>query len=85
MRFTTTLALAVCALTGLGSAASAQGSTGAPAGTPGATAPGGTEGAAAIRNEREAVRSGDAVPAPPGVGIPAETVPPADAPPPPRP
>ncbi|SFG89041.1 hypothetical protein [Methylobacterium gossipiicola] len=84
MRPMSTVALTLFALAGLGTAALAQGSTGAPAGTPGATAPGGTEGAAALRNEREAVRSGDAIPAPPGIGIPAETVPPA-APPPPRP
>ncbi|MEH3119990.1 MAG: hypothetical protein PGN25_21000 [Methylorubrum populi] len=88
MRPITTAALALCAITGLGGAALAQGSTGAPAGSPGATAPGGTEGAAAVPNEREAIRSGDAIPAPPGTGVPVET-PPADErrlpPPPPRP
>ncbi|MBD8907869.1 hypothetical protein [Methylorubrum zatmanii] len=79
MRLITTATLALCALAGLGHAAFAQGSTGAPAGTPGATAPGGTEGAAALPNEREAIRSGDALPAAPGIGIPAETPPPPPA------
>lgn len=90
MRTITTAALALCALVGLSGAALAQGSTGAPAGSPGATAPGGTEGAAAVPNEREAIRSGDAIPAPPGAGVPVETAapPPAEErrlPPPPRP
>ncbi|GJD71151.1 hypothetical protein MMMDOFMJ_4105 [Methylobacterium gnaphalii] len=51
-------------------------STGAPAGSEPATAPGGTEGIAGARNEREAIRSGDAIPAPRGVG---EPVPPSPA------
>ncbi|MFJ7439012.1 hypothetical protein ACIQW5_15260 [Methylorubrum thiocyanatum] len=89
MRTITTATLALIVLAGLGGAALAQGSTGAPAGSPGATAPGGTEGAAALPNEREAIRSGDAIPAPPGTGVPVETAPsPAEErrlPPPPRP
>ncbi|CAO4176709.1 hypothetical protein EEDFHM_03842 [Methylorubrum populi] len=80
MRLVTTAVLALCALSSLDIAAVAQGSTGAPAGSPGATAPGGTEGRAAILNEREAIRSGDAVTTAPGLGLPAETAPPpADA------
>ncbi|MCJ2082623.1 hypothetical protein [Methylobacterium sp. J-090] len=66
---------------GLGGAAFAQ-STGAPAGVDPATAPGGTEGIAGPRNEREAIRSGDAIPAPRGVGEPV--LPPSDALPPDR-
>ncbi|MEN3210069.1 hypothetical protein PUR23_08480 [Methylorubrum populi] len=89
MRTITTATLALVVLAGLGGAALAQGSTGAPAGSPGATAPGGTEGAAALPNEREAIRSGDAIPAPPGTGVPVETAPPPAEerrlPPPPRP
>jgi len=76
MRTLTTATLALSILTGLHAGAFAQGSTGAPAGSPGATAPGGTEGAAAIPNEREAIRSGEAIPAPPGTGVPVETAPP---------
>jgi len=75
MRLITTATLALCVLAGLGGAALAQGSTGAPAGSPGATAPGGTEGAAALPNEREAFRSGEAIPAAPGTGVPVETAP----------
>ncbi|GJE77838.1 hypothetical protein [Methylorubrum suomiense] len=90
MRSTMTAALALLGLVSVVGTALAQGSTGAPAGTPAATAPGGTEGAAAIPNEREAIRSGDAIPAPPGVGVPVETPPrpgmePPPPPPPPRP
>lgn len=80
MRTITTATLALGVLAGLGvglsSAAFAQGSTGAPAGQPGATAPGGTEGAAALSNEQEAIRSGEAIPATPGTGVPIETAPP---------
>lgn len=80
MRLVTTAALALYALSSLSGAAFAQGSTGAPAGSPGATAPGGTEGRAATSNGREAIRSGDAVPTAPGIGLPAEpALPPADA------
>ena len=89
MRTLTTATLALCALAGLAGAAFAQGSVGAPAGTPGATAPGGTEGMAAVPNERNAIRSGDAIPAAPGVGVPVEGAPPPaeepGLPPPPRP
>jgi hypothetical protein len=76
MRTITTATLALGVLAGLSSAAFAQGSTGAPAGQPGATAPGGTEGAAALSNEQEAIRSGEAIPATPGTGVPIETAPP---------
>ncbi|KQP16695.1 hypothetical protein [Methylobacterium sp. Leaf93] len=62
-------ALALCGLFGLTGAALAQG-TGAPAGRDPATAPGGTEGIAGPQNEREAIRSGDAIAAPRGVGVP---------------
>ena len=41
-------------------------SVGAPAGREPATAPGGTEGMAGPRNEAEAIRSGEAIPVPPG-------------------
>ncbi len=51
-------------LIALPGAALAQGSVGAPAGTDPATAPGGTEGRAGPRNEREAIESGNAVPVP---------------------
>lgn len=71
----TTLALALCAGLGLCGGALAQ-SVGAPAGTPSATAPGGTEGIAGPANERRAIERGDAIPAPPGVGVPVETPPP---------
>ncbi len=78
MRLTMSV-LALCGVLGLGGAALAQ-STGAPAGIDPATAPGGTEGIAGARNEREAVRSGDAIPAPSGIGQPivppSETLPP---------
>ena len=85
----TTLALALCAGLGLSGGALAQ-SVGAPAGVPSATAPGGTEGIAGPANERRAIERGDAIPAPPGVGIPVETPPPPPpeerrVPPPPRP
>ncbi|GLS42783.1 hypothetical protein GCM10007884_07680 [Methylobacterium brachythecii] len=60
----------VCGMAALMGPALAQ-STGAPAGSEPATAPGGTEGIAGARNEREAIRSGDAIPAPRGVGEPA--------------
>jgi hypothetical protein len=75
------------ALIAVPGAALAQGSVGAPAGTEPATAPGGTEGRAGLRNEREAIRSGDAVPVPPGTaGVPVAPRPaPADVPPPQRP
>lgn len=83
----TTAALALSAALGLSGAAFAQ-STGAPAGRPAATAPGGTDGTAGAVNEEQAVRSGDAIPASPGVGTPVETAPPPGAavapPPPPR-
>lgn len=89
MRLITTAVLGLWALAGLGGAAFAQGSTGAPAGSPGATAPGGTEGAAAVPNEQEAIGSGDAIPVAPGAGVPVETAPPPAEerrlPPPPRP
>lgn len=68
-------ALALCGVIGLAGAALAQ-STGAPAGRDPATAPGGTEGIAGPRNEREAIKSGDAIPAPRGIGEPA--LPPVD-------
>lgn len=46
-------------------------SVGAPAGREPATAPGGTEGMAGARNEVEAIRSGEAIPVPPGAeGVP---------------
>lgn len=79
MRPTTTITLALCGWLGAASLASAQQSVGAPAGRDPATAPGGTEGIAGPRNEREAIRSGDAVPVAPGrSGIPnaVEAVPP---------
>ena len=63
-----TFALAACLAFGLGGTALAQ-STGAPAGREPATAPGGTTGAAGPRNEAEALRSGDAIPAAPGAGV----------------
>lgn len=75
-------ALAVCGLFALGGAALAQ-SLSAPAGRDPATAPGGTEGVAGPRNAREAIRSGDAVPAPRGLGEPV--LPPSDTRPPDRP
>jgi hypothetical protein len=60
-------------LIALPGAALAQGSVGAPAGTDPAATPGGTEGRAGPRNEREAIRSGDAIPVPPGAsGVPVE-------------
>ncbi len=71
----TTLALALCAGLGLCTPASAQ-SYNAPSGQPSATTPGGTEGIAGPRNEQRAIERGDAIPAPPGVGIPVETAPP---------
>jgi len=79
-------ALALCGVIGLAGAASAQ-SVGAPAGRDPATAPGGTEGTAGLRNEEESIRRGDAIPAPPGID---ESVPPSsgtapDRSPPPRP
>ena len=74
-------ALALCGIFGLGSAALAQ-STGAPAGLDPATAPGGTEGIAGPRNERDAIKSGDAISAPRGIGEPAP--PPSDTMPPDR-
>lgn len=75
MPLRTTLALALCAGLGLSGGALAQ-SVGAPAGQPSATAPGGTEGVAGPGNERRAIERGDAIPAPPGVGVPVETPPP---------
>jgi hypothetical protein len=51
----------------------AQGSTGAPAGTEPATAPGGTQGIAGPANEAMAIRDGAAVPATPGTGIDVRT------------
>jgi hypothetical protein len=74
-------------LIALPGAALAQGSVGAPAGTEPAATPGGTEGRAGPRNEQEAIRSGDAIPVPPGArGAPVEPPPaPADLPPPRRP
>jgi hypothetical protein len=66
-------------------AAHAQ-SVGAPAGREPATAPGGTEGLAGARNEGEAIRSGDAIPVPPGRAVtppPPGTAPEAVVPPPP--
>jgi hypothetical protein len=80
-------ALALCTLLGLTGSALAQ-SVGAPAGSDPATAPGGTEGIAGPRNEREAERRGDAIPAPRGIGIaapPPMTRPEAASPPPPSP
>ncbi|TXM65868.1 hypothetical protein [Methylobacterium sp. WL120] len=61
-------------------------STGAPAGSDPATAPGGTEGLAGPRNEMNAVRDGDAVPVPPRTGgIEGDTPPSGERmPPPPR-
>lgn len=64
-----TFTLAACLAIGLGGTALAQ-STGAPAGSEAATAPGGTTGMAGPRNEAEAIRSGDAVPVAPGAGVP---------------
>jgi hypothetical protein len=66
MRSTLVAALALGLLSG--GAASAQ-SVGAPAGRDPATAPGGTQGLAGPRNVERAVRRGDAVRAPKGVGI----------------
>lgn len=60
-------AVVACLLGSLATPAFAQG-TGAPAGRDPATAPGGTEGIAGPRNEAEAIRSGDAIPVPPGHG-----------------
>ncbi|GJD32204.1 hypothetical protein PMNALOAF_3471 [Methylobacterium adhaesivum] len=81
MRLTISV-LALCGVLGLTGTAFAQ-SVGAPAGNTPATAPGGTEGRAGLRNEREAIQSGDAVPAPPGIGEPV--LPPPGAPAPDRP
>ena len=67
-----TKTVAACLALGLGGTALAQ-STGAPAGRDPATAPGGTTGAAGQRNEAEAIRSGDAIPTVPGVGVAAPT------------
>lgn len=87
MLFRTSLTLALCGFLGLSGVALAQSSTGAPAGSEPATAPGGTEGSAGPRNEMNAVRDGDAVP--PGNGAIAVDAPPPAmervAPPPPRP
>lgn len=85
-RLTPRLALVAGLACILAGPALAQGGTGAPAGMEAATAPGGTEGRAGPRNEAEAIRSGDAIPVPPGEGIPVERAP-MDAPmaPPPRP
>jgi hypothetical protein len=85
IRLTTLLALSL----GLAGPALAQ-SVGAPAGMESATAPGGTEGRAGPRNEAEAIRSGEAIPVPPGAGVPVEERMPAPEapmtpPPPPRP
>lgn len=89
MLFRTSLTLALCGFLGLSGAALAQSSTGAPAGSEPATAPGGTEGSAGLRNEREAIRDGDAVAVPPRrAGIAVDAPPPAMeqvAPPPSRP
>ncbi|HEX8375551.1 MAG TPA: hypothetical protein VF641_05125 [Methylobacterium sp.] len=75
-------ALAACLVGSLSTGALAQ-SLGAPAGLAPATAPGGTEGLAGPRNEAEAIRSGDAIPVPPGgsgvapePSAPAPTMPP---------
>ncbi|KQT61029.1 hypothetical protein ASG52_17490 [Methylobacterium sp. Leaf456] len=89
MSVRTTLALALCAGLGLSGGALAQ-SVGAPAGQPSVTAPGGTEGTAGPANERRAIERGDAIPAPPGIGVPVEAPPPPPEerrlpPPPPRP
>ena len=67
MRIATLTALTLLAGLAAGGSALAQ-STGAPAGRDPATAPGGTEGRAGPRNEMNAVRDGDAVPAPPQAG-----------------
>ncbi|KQP33133.1 hypothetical protein ASG60_16115 [Methylobacterium sp. Leaf469] len=86
MRLTISV-LALCGVFGLAGPALAQ-SVGAPAGSDPATAPGGTEGRAGPRNEREAIRSGDAIPAPPGIGepiLPPSGIPTPDRPPAPRP
>ncbi|WP_375465554.1 hypothetical protein [uncultured Methylobacterium sp.] len=64
----TTAAVLLCGVLGLSGAASAQSSTGAPAGRDPATAPGGTEGLAGPRNEADAIRNGDAIPVAPGRG-----------------
>ena len=79
MLLRTIAALALVAALGLSVNAFAQ-STGAPAGRPAATTPGGTEGMAGPANEEQAIRSGDAIPAPPGAGIPTEPPPPRGAP-----
>ncbi|MBX9931001.1 MAG: hypothetical protein K2Y56_05620 [Methylobacterium sp.] len=63
----TTCTLALLLTAGIAGASLAQ-STGAPAGRDPVTAPGGTTGAAGPRNEAEAIRSGDAIPVPPGAG-----------------
>ncbi|WP_019903500.1 hypothetical protein [Methylobacterium sp. 77] len=72
IRLSTVVTLSALLVTGTAAVALAQ-SYGAPSGRDAATAPGGTEGIAGPRNEAEAIRSGDAVPVPPGAGgIPAE-------------
>lgn len=65
MRSTILIPLALGLLSG---GASAQ-SVGAPAGRDPVTAPGGTQGVAGPRNVQRAIRQGDAVRAPRGVGI----------------
>lgn len=77
MRSTLTTTLALLATLGLGGAALAQSSTGAPAGRDPATAPGGTKGIAGPGNVDEAVRSGDAAPASPAPGVTEMAPPPA--------
>ncbi len=79
--------LAILGALAAGGPALAQ-SVGAPAGRAPATAPGGTEGRAGPGNEREAIRSGDAIPAPSGIGeprLPSSEAPSPERGPPPRP
>lgn len=65
-----TLILTLGGLLATAGLAQAQ-SISAPAGREPATAPGGTEGMAGPRNEVEAIRSGEAIPVPPGAeGVP---------------
>ena len=67
-------ALVLIGFLGLGGSALAQSLT-APAGRDPATAPAGTDGLAGPSNEREAIKSGTAIPAPPGEGIKVEPQP----------
>lgn len=70
MKTNRVLVVALCLTAAFGGSASSQ-SMMDPAATPG-----GTEGRAGPANEREAIRSGDAIPAPSSIGIPAEPAPP---------